>query len=126
MDLEEVRKIILFMDEHGLVEFEHEEEGKRIKLRRAEASAAVPAAAIPVGAPVRAEDPGGNPGHGGNNNVIEFKSPLIGTFYRASKPDAEPFVNEGEEVTSDKVLCIVEAMKVMNEVKAEVDGVLKE
>ena len=59
-------------------------------------------------------------------NVTEFKSPLVGTFYRSAKPDSDPFVNVGDEVGTEKVLCIIEAMKVMNEIKAEMNGVVRE
>ena len=55
-----------------------------------------------------------------------MKAPLVGTFYRASKPGADPYVNVGDEVNPEKVLCIIEAMKVMNEIKAEMNGVVRE
>ncbi|HKR55353.1 MAG TPA: acetyl-CoA carboxylase biotin carboxyl carrier protein, partial [Gemmatimonadales bacterium] len=60
------------------------------------------------------------------SNLVEFKSPLVGTFYRSPKPDAESFVNVGDEIGPDRVLCIIEAMKVMNEIKAEMHGVVRE
>jgi len=59
-------------------------------------------------------------------NVTEFKSPLVGTFYRSAKPDSDAFVNIGDEVGPEKVLCIIEAMKVMNEIKAEMSGVVRD
>ena len=63
---------------------------------------------------------------GAADNLDEFKSPLVGTFYRTPRPDAEPFVNVGDEVSPDKVICIIEAMKVMNEIKAEMNGIVRE
>ena len=128
MNLNEIKKIIELMDENGLVEFEHEEEGKRIKLRRAEVgivpvapilpvSPNGPASVMPTPEPAAPKLP---------PNVVEFKSPLVGTFYRAPKPDEDDFVNPGDEVDAEKVICIIEAMKVMNEIKAEMNGIVKE
>ena len=132
MNMDEIKRILQLMEENRLVEFEYEDEGRRVKLRRAEdrpVFAAAPAgalAAVPVVLPDagRAGTAGAAPGRG--DNIVEFKSPLVGTFYRAPRPDAEPFVNAGDEVNPDKVICIIEAMKVMNEIKAEMNGVVRE
>jgi acetyl-CoA carboxylase biotin carboxyl carrier protein len=130
MDLNEIRKILDLMDANGLVEFEYEEQGRKIRLRRPDSGNAAgshfaPAAAapsIPVALPVSsAPPPAEKPA-----NLVDYKSPLVGTFYRAAKPDSDPFVNVGDEVTPDRVLCIIEAMKVMNEIKAEMTGVVRE
>ena len=131
MDLNEIRKILDLMDANGLVEFEYEEQGRKIRLRRPDSgnaagshSAPAPAAQsipmalhVPSAPPPPAEKPA---------NLVDYKSPLVGTFYRAAKPDSDPFVNIGDEVTPDRVLCIIEAMKVMNEIKAEMTGVVRE
>jgi acetyl-CoA carboxylase biotin carboxyl carrier protein len=134
MDLNEIRKILELMDANRLVEFEYEEEGRKIRLRRPDsgmisgpvmvqapaprpqeyAAATAPAPAAPAPAPAKPA------------NLVDFKSPLVGTFYRSPKPDADSFVNVGDEVTPDRVLCIIEAMKVMNEIKAEMQGVVRE
>ncbi|HEX7901398.1 MAG TPA: acetyl-CoA carboxylase biotin carboxyl carrier protein [Planctomycetota bacterium] len=131
MNLDEIKRILQLMEENKLVEFEYEDEGRRVKLRRAEdrvpaavpiavqaampvAAAPAPAAAAPEGPPPRAA------------NVMEFKSPLVGTFYRSPKPDADSFVNPNDEIGPEKVICIIEAMKVMNEIKAEMSGIVKE
>jgi acetyl-CoA carboxylase biotin carboxyl carrier protein len=118
MDLREIRDILEFMEQNQLVEFEYEENGKRIRLRKGEAAetrrSAAPAAPAP--APAAATTPP-RPA-----NQVEFTSPLVGTFYRSPKPGAPPFVREGEEIKPDKVLCIVEAMKVMNEIKSPFEG----
>jgi acetyl-CoA carboxylase biotin carboxyl carrier protein len=131
MNVDEIKRILQLMEENKLVEFEYEDEGRRLKLRRAEDRAAAPLvipAALPVAAPPPASAalaaPAGPPAR--PDNVIEFKSPLVGTFYRASKPDADPFVSAGDEVSTEKVICIIEAMKVMNEIKAEMSGVVRE
>jgi acetyl-CoA carboxylase biotin carboxyl carrier protein len=131
MNLDEIKSIIQLMEANKLVEFEYEDDGRRLKLRRAEdrvvttampvaVPAAVPmaAAAAPAAA---AAAPEARPA-----NLTEFKSPLVGTFYRSAKPDSDPFVNVGDEVGPEKVLCIIEAMKVMNEIKAEMSGVVRE
>ncbi len=126
MDFEEVRRIIKLMDEHQLVEFEIEEGGKKIKLRKADGKlVAVPAsAAMAMAHNIASAAPATPPAS--SEHILEFKSPLVGTFYRTPKPDVEPFVKEGDEVNPESVLCIIEAMKVMNEIKAEVSGVIKE
>lgn len=129
MDLNEIKKIVEIMEEHDLTKFELEEEAFRIALARGRgeevrmvspmptAQAAAPA--LPVAptaepaAPV-AEDDGG----------LEITSPIVGTFYRSSTPEAEPYVKVGQQVDKDTVICIVEAMKVMNEIKAEVKGTI--
>ena len=127
MDLNEIRKLVQLMESANLVELEYEEGGKHVRLRRAEEKAAAPPvhhAPAPVYAPPAAPAPTASPKR--PDNVVEFKSPLVGTFYRSARPDAEPFVNAGDEVNADKVLCIIEAMKVMNEIKAEMHGVVRE
>ncbi|HRV31203.1 MAG TPA: acetyl-CoA carboxylase biotin carboxyl carrier protein, partial [Kiritimatiellia bacterium] len=65
------------------------------------------------------------PAAGGEENLTPIPSPLVGTFYRVSSPDADPFVQVGSRVNKDTVVCIIEAMKVMNEIKAETSGVVK-
>ena len=129
MNLDEIKRILLLMEENKLVEFEYEDEGRRVKLRRAEDRAPAPlpvavqaalpavAAAATPAAPAEAARP---------SNVMEFKSPLVGTFYRSAKPDSDPFVNPGDEIGPEKVICIIEAMKVMNEIKAELSGIMRE
>lgn len=130
MNLDEIKSILQLMEANKLVEFEYEDDGRRLKLRRAEdrivttampapapAPAALPAAAPVAAAPAEAVRP---------SNYMEFKSPLVGTFYRSAKPDSDPFVNVGDEVGPEKVLCIIEAMKVMNEIKAEMSGIVRD
>ncbi len=128
MNLDEIKRILQLMEENKLVEFEYEDEGRRLKLRRADdrpvhapVSIAAPAPAAPVVAPAAASTEVARPA-----NVAEFKSPLVGTFYRSSKPDSDTFVSVGDKVGPDKVLCIIEAMKVMNEIKAEIGGTVRE
>jgi acetyl-CoA carboxylase biotin carboxyl carrier protein len=132
MNLDEIKSILQLMEANKLVEFEYEDDGRRLKLRRAEdrivttavpmaVPAAMPVSAAPATAASPASAEAARP-----SNVIEFKSPLVGTFYRSAKPDSDPFVNVGDEVGPDKVLCIIEAMKVMNEIKAEMSGIVRD
>jgi len=131
MNLDEIKSILQLMEANKLVEFEYEDDGRRLKLRRAEdriVTTAVPMAvptALPVAAaPAAASAPAAEAARPAN--VTEFKSPLVGTFYRSAKPDSDAFVNVGDEVGPEKVLCIIEAMKVINEIKAEMSGVVRD
>jgi acetyl-CoA carboxylase biotin carboxyl carrier protein len=131
MNIDEIKSILQLMEEKKLVEFEYEDDGRRLKLRRAEdRPAAVPgvihAAPVHAAAPAAPASPAAPVPAARPSNVVEFKSPLVGTFYRSPKPDADPFVNVGDEVNAEKVICIIEAMKVMNEIKAEMGGVVRE
>jgi len=137
MDLNEIRKILELMDANQLVEFEYEEEGRKIRLRRPDTGVnssshgvaepplgiRLPAPGSPAPSPAA---PAAAPAPEKPANLVEYKSPLVGTFYRSPKPDSEVFVNEGDEVTPERVICIIEAMKVMNEIKAEMNGVIRE
>ncbi|HZE96835.1 MAG TPA: acetyl-CoA carboxylase biotin carboxyl carrier protein [Planctomycetota bacterium] len=132
MNLDEIKSILQLMEANKLVEFEYEDDGRRLKLRRAEdriVTTAVPMA-MPSALSMAAAAGAGGTGTPGEParpaNQIEFKSPLVGTFYRSAKPDSDPFVNIGDEVGPEKVLCIIEAMKVMNEIKAEMSGVVRD
>lgn len=125
MDIEKIKEIIDLMEKRELAEFEYEEGGKRLKLRKNEQKVAIghaPAVVAPNSTPVQ--------NHDGvkelATNLEEIKSPLVGTFYRSPKPGSPPFVNVGDEVSSDKVLCIIESMKVMNEIKGQSPGFVKE
>ena len=131
MNLDEIKRILQLMEANKLVEFEYEDDGRRLKLRRAEdrvVTAAMPVAvpaSVPMASAVAAAAPAAAP-DARPANLTEFKSPLVGTFYRSAKPDSDPFANVGDEVGPEKVLCIIEAMKVMNEIKAEMSGVVRE
>ncbi len=135
MDLKDIKSIVDLMKKNALSEFEMEEGDFKIKLKRdavgkprkgeamvmQEAPMVLPAAApvlAPAAAPVLAAAPA--------PEGTEVKSPMIGTFYRKPSPDAEPFVEVGAKVGADTVVCIIEAMKVMNEIKAEVKGTIIE
>ena len=127
MNLDEIKRILQLMEENKLVEFEYEDEGRRLKLRRADDRPHAPVSiAVPAPVPLAVVPPAAPEGNSRPANVVEFKSPLVGTFYISPKPDADPFVKAGDEVGPEKVICIIEAMKVMNEIKAEMSGVVRE
>jgi len=130
-DLKEIKAIIDLMKKNDLSVFEIEREGFRLKLQRAtiaETTSAAPAApqAPPKSAAVPPETPAAAPKPIESAPLKEIVSPMVGTFYRAGAPDGSPFVDVGSEVTDDTVVCIIEAMKVMNEIKAETNGVIAE
>ncbi len=137
MDLNELKRLVELMESAKLVELEYDEQGKHVRLRRAEEKSPAPAApaitpvvahALPAAPPPAAPavPAPAAPGPKRAENILEFKSPLVGTFYRSARPDAEVFVNVGDEVNAEKVICIIEAMKVMNEIKAEVPGIIRD
>lgn len=123
MENDDIRRLIDLMREHDLVELEIEQEGRRVKLRKREPNGRV--VEVPVAPALAAGAPAVSPPAVPAGGVV-FKSPLVGTFYRGPKPEADPYVDVGEPVSSEKVLCIVEAMKVMNEIKAEMSGTVRE
>jgi acetyl-CoA carboxylase biotin carboxyl carrier protein len=128
-DLKEIRTIIDLMKKNDLSVFEIEREGFRLKLQKGPAAetSAPPAAthAPPKPAAAPHEMPAA-PKPIESAPLKEIVSPMVGTFYRSGAPDALPFVDVGSEVTEDTVVCIIEAMKVMNEIKAEAGGVIAE
>jgi acetyl-CoA carboxylase biotin carboxyl carrier protein len=122
---EAVEALVQLLKTHNLAELEVEREGIRIRVRRdvAVASAAAPAATevmMPVSEHVSEGVPAAAVPESAGKVVV--KSPIVGTFYRSPSPDADPYVEEGDVVKKGQVLCIVEAMKLMNEIESEVDG----
>lgn len=120
MELEKLKEFIEFMNENDLCELEIEEEGRRIKLKKKYLEP------IPSPTPyLRGDEIAANkkePIVEIGVERIEIKSPMVGTFYSASAPGAKPYVEVGEVIKHGDVVCIIEAMKLMNEIKAEVDG----
>ncbi len=131
-DIKEIKAVIDLMKKHDLSVFEIEKEGFRLKLQRGVSTpqTAVVAPAMAAG-PSKGAGAGAEPTAPAAKAVEsvptkEIMSPMVGTFYRAASPDAPPFVEVGKPVTEDTVVCIIEAMKVMNEIKAEINGVIAE
>jgi acetyl-CoA carboxylase biotin carboxyl carrier protein len=134
LDFDDIERILELMRQHDLAEFELEREGLKVRARKTATgyTAAPVAAVIPNGAPAalpppalpaQAPPPAG-PADGDEESVelAVVKSPIVGTFYRSPEPGAASFVEIGERVKKDQVLCIIEAMKLMNEITSEYDG----
>ena len=123
-----IEEMLLLMESRGLVELELEHQGMRLRLKKA-GSAPGPQVVeymtgIPPTAPA-APSPAAKAGGESDRRAV-IKSPMVGTFYRSPAPDAPPFIDMGQEIEPGQVVCIVEAMKLMNEIKAEVAGRLVE
>ena len=135
MDLKTIKQVIDLMKRSELTEFEFEEDGFKLRLSRASNSPASPiiqsvAPVNPVSAPPAPAASAPSPSTGEEKaldpNVETIKSPMVGTFYRAPAPDSANFTDIGKKVDVDSIVCIVEAMKVMNEIQAEVKGTITE
>lgn len=132
MDLRKLKKLIDLVEESGIAEIEVTEGEEKVRITRTTAAAApvyaapAPAAAAPVAAPTApaAAAPAAAPAARDLSNAQ--KSPMVGTFYRAPGPNAAAFVEVGQQVKAGDTLCIIEAMKLMNEIEAEKSGVVKE
>lgn len=135
MDFEDIERILELMRQHELSEFELEREGLKLRVRKTPTgfTAMPPPGAIPNGAPAVAPPPLAAPPPTSlppapeeiEEAAVELavvKSPIVGTFYRAPEPGAPSFVEVGDFVKKDQVLCIIEAMKLMNEITSEYDG----
>jgi acetyl-CoA carboxylase biotin carboxyl carrier protein len=139
MDLDEINEILQLMREHDLAEFELERDGVKLRLRKH--SGGTWAAGMPLPTPGAYASPAGT-ASGANTggaapvpsvavltdaaeedvDLAIVKSPIVGTFYRSTEPGAKPFVETGQMVKKGQPLCIIEAMKLMNEINAECDG----
>ena len=120
MDIEKLKELIEFMKEEDLLELEIEEEGKKIKLSRNPKQINVsPSILTPSTSQMPLET---KPQEKKEEGLIEIKAPMVGTFYRAPAPDAQPYVEVGSQIDSGDVVCIIEAMKLMNEIKSEIKG----
>jgi acetyl-CoA carboxylase biotin carboxyl carrier protein len=125
MNLKEIKELIALMNENNLTEIEMERDGLKIRLKKGVAGISSEIVPSEMPAPVapapevritesRVEEIG--------KKTVQIKSPMVGTFYRAPSPEAAPFVEAGTKVEIGQVVCIVEAMKLMNEIKSEVKG----
>ncbi len=126
-DIEEIRDLADLFEERGLTEFEFENENIRVRLAKMSATSFAPAPQpVSVSSPATgisaAASADAGPATAAESDLYKITSPIVGTFYRASGPDKEPYVSEGSKVSPDTVVCIVEAMKLMNEIQAETSG----
>ncbi|GAB4244714.1 MAG: acetyl-CoA carboxylase biotin carboxyl carrier protein [Candidatus Methylacidiphilales bacterium] len=130
MELKEIKTLIDLMNKNGLAEFELEKADFKIRLKKASAdlppvSVALPTPAYPVPAPISPPPPPSTPPPS-SSDLPTINSPMVGTLYVAPSPDSPPYVTVGSVVTPETVVCIIEAMKVMNEIKAEMSGTIVE
>jgi acetyl-CoA carboxylase biotin carboxyl carrier protein len=133
MDLRKLKKLIDLVQESGIAELEVTEGEERVRIARGGAVSVTPLgaaapAAVPVAPAAPAAAPGGaiaaaEPAPGQEGHVV--KSPMVGTFYRAPSPDAKPFVSAGDAVKEGQTICVIEAMKLMNEIECDAAGVVK-
>ena len=138
VNMEELRELIALLRDNGLAELELENEGFRVRLRRESTGVSSYVADVPHHAPAHvpvapapAPPPATGPTHPGTHASTEasqdqdlhiIPSPIVGTFYRSPSPSADPFVKIGSNVEPESVVCIIEAMKLMNEIQAEASG----
>ena len=129
MDIKQIKQLVKLMIENDLTELDIAEGSDKIHLKRAgEAHQPAGAGVLPPLAVVQTQAPSAAQGgpEAAVENLIEIRSPMVGTFYSASSPDSEPYAEVGDSVEDDTVICIVEAMKVMNEIKADCSGTVVE
>ncbi|MEO6590543.1 MAG: acetyl-CoA carboxylase biotin carboxyl carrier protein [Pyrinomonadaceae bacterium] len=130
----EIRELADLVDEHGFTDFEFENENIRVRLSKQPASQFVQGYPTYQNAPVQMSAPAVESKAGAGEvettsaeidsdaGLHKITSPIVGTFYRSPSPDKEPYIKEGSNVSADTVVCIIEAMKLMNEIEAEVPG----
>lgn len=142
MDVKSIKDILAIVNKSDLTEVEIEQKDFRIKIKKKSSEESVVYAGIPMQAqPLQAmpqqiatqqiaqptaqpaaQPAAGNEGAASDANLFTFKSPMIGTFYRSPGPDKDSFVNVGDSISPGKVLCIIEAMKLFNEIESEISG----
>jgi acetyl-CoA carboxylase biotin carboxyl carrier protein len=133
MNLKEIKEIITLMNDNNLNEIEIERDGLKLKLKKSTGSDMLVGSqthyaveSIPAPKAASAASPTASGTADESRNTKDIKSPMVGTFYRSPSPEAESFVEVGQTVEVGQVVCIVEAMKLMNEIKSEVRGKITE
>jgi acetyl-CoA carboxylase biotin carboxyl carrier protein len=125
-DVRKIRRLVQLMEEHDLTEIDLREENTRVQLRRGPSGVVVEPAVRPAAMPAAPAAPSGAAAKpepaGDESHIALVKSPIVGTFYAAPDPEAPPYVKVGDHVGPETTVCIVEAMKVFNEIPAEVAG----
>ena len=122
MNQREIRRLADLLREYGLTEIEIEQEGLRVRLRREPAGPVAAPTSAASAAPAQVEAVAAAMPAASQAHLLTIEAPMVGTFYRAPSPDAQPFVREGDRVKKGQVVCIVEAMKLMNEIESKVAG----
>jgi len=125
MNIKEIKEMISLMNENGLIELEIEKDGTRIRLKKTGPGSEVPAGPIIIekeNATSMLRQESAEKSGKAEVNSVEIKAPMVGTFYRAPQPEAPPYIEIGQTIESGQVICIIEAMKLMNEIKSEIKG----
>jgi len=127
MNNEDIREILELVREHNLLSFEFERDGARLRIQRSPFQGSFQSVSEPGEVPLpRSGTPAPlSPQVPRPETVRIITSPIVGTFYRSSSPDAAPYVEIGSSVTKGQILCIIEAMKLMNEIESEVEGTVR-
>jgi len=130
MNIKEIKEMIALMNENGLMELEIEKDGMRIKLKKTGAPGEgfngpiiMERSHTPQATPQKSEQEAADQSRA---KTIEIKAPMVGTFYRSPSPEAPPYVEAGQTIEAGQVICIIEAMKLMNEIKSEIAGKILE
>jgi len=134
VNIKEIKEMLALMADNNLVELEIEKDGTKIRLKKSSPQSDQYSGPIVIerersgGAGVRGVEPGqaGQAGEKAAARTVEIKAPMVGTFYRAPSPEAPPYVEAGQVVEPGQVVCIIEAMKLMNEIKSEIRGTIVE
>jgi acetyl-CoA carboxylase biotin carboxyl carrier protein len=122
MELDEIKNLIELLKDTDISEIQIEREGAKLKLKREKFLSSFDVSPPPTHTP--AAEPATAKEESRDTNLITISSPIVGMFFRSSSPDTEPFVEVGSNVKKGQVLCIVEAMKLMNEIDTDTDGVV--
>jgi acetyl-CoA carboxylase biotin carboxyl carrier protein len=125
INLDEIKNLIAALEEGGVNEFEYEDEDSRLRLSFGKTVAAAAAPAVAIAAPV-VTSAGPAALATDDSNVVFITSPFVGTFYRSPSPDADVFTDVGKAISVGQTLCIVEAMKLMNEIESDIAGTVLE
>ena len=133
MEYKELKKLVELVENAAITHLSIDENGTKIEIKKEiqetnsvvlpQAAVATPIAQPPVAAAVEQQEPAAKPK---DKNVIEIKAQMVGTFYHSANPDSPPFVKVGDTIKKGSVICIIEAMKLFNEIEAEEDGIIEE
>ncbi|HNV86660.1 MAG TPA: acetyl-CoA carboxylase biotin carboxyl carrier protein [Candidatus Omnitrophota bacterium] len=129
MNLKELKEMVGLMKDNDLVELEIEKDGERIRLKKNQDQVIkqhIPQPVISYAPAHEAKVPAASPKEEVNEKAYIVRSPMVGTFYAAPAPDQDPYVTKGKKISQGDVLCIIEAMKLMNEIKSDVSGAILE
>ena len=128
MNLKEIKEMLKLMEENNLMELEIEKEGLRIRLKKSSASdgQSIPVIIEKENKQKPQSDSSREQASAVSINTVEIKAPMVGTFYRAPGPEAPPYIEVGQRIEPGQVICVIEAMKLMNEIKSEIKGKITE